>query len=86
MGLISHDLQKMPLILLLRPMRIQFLLFYKQEVNPKTEKPCRHQKLVALIMLTVVVAGDTVGTGTCVIELKSLSFAGEGPWAYDLKE
>lgn len=86
MGLISHDLQKMLLILLLRLMRIEFLLFYKQEVNPGGEEQCRHQKLVALIMLTAVIAGDTVGTGTCVIELNSLSLAVDVPWAYDLKE
>lgn len=76
----------MLLSLILCSMDIDFLLFYKQEVNPGGEKQCRHKKLVALIMLTVIIAGDTVGTDTCVIELIRFSFAVEVPWAYDLKE
>lgn len=76
----------MLLILLLRPVGIDFLLFYKQEVNPGGEKQRRHQKLAALIMLTAIIAGDTVGTDTCVIELTSFSFAVEVPWAHDLTE
>ena len=76
----------MMLILHLRPMSIDFFFFYKQEVNPGREKQRRHQKLAALIMLTAIIAGDTVGTETCVIELTSFSFAVEVPWAYDLKE
>lgn len=74
------------LILLLHPMCIEFLLFYKQEVNPGGEKQHRHQKLVALIMLTAIIAEDTVGTDTCVIEFNSFSFAVKFPWAYDLNE